>query len=228
VQKLCVKSKLDPLDYGLISDAFGTWLLINQVNADSQMNKRVEFATCLAKAKVLGGKTSLFLTRFVATLQSIFYSPSPTLVSSGEFFGISLRISTSGSTLSLRHCLNLASPTKTMQQARLKSSLRSYKTSLTSMKPASLLTGTKANEARALLFSSTILLCQWLAVVPCTSKKAQTSTMNTRSNAVGESIPPHFQFPTKAQSDDTEAINIECLGNIHTVRGKFGCREEKD
>jgi hypothetical protein len=44
-----VKSKLDPLDYSLISDAFVTWLCINQINADSQMNKRIEFAPILPK-----------------------------------------------------------------------------------------------------------------------------------------------------------------------------------
>jgi hypothetical protein len=41
--------------------------------------------------------------------------------------------------------------------------------------------------------------------------------------AAGEALPPHFQFPTKAQSEETMRINIEALKHAHTIIGKFGC-----
>ncbi len=42
-----------------------------------------------------------------------------------------------------------------------------------------------------------------------TSKSALTLTMITGSSASGEALPPHFQFQTAAQSDDTQRARIE-------------------
>jgi hypothetical protein len=47
------------------------------------------------------------------------------------------------------------------------------------------------------------------------------------SNAAGEPIPPHFQFQTAAQTDDAEAIRIECMRYMLDVVGTFGHDEEK-
>ncbi len=42
-----------------------------------------------------------------------------------------------------------------------------------------------------------------------TSKSALMLTMITGSSASGEALPPHFQFQTVAQSDDTQHACIE-------------------
>jgi hypothetical protein len=49
-----------------------------------------------------------------------------------------------------------------------------------------------------------------------TSKTALTATMITGSTAAGEALPPHFQFPTKAQSEETMKINIEGPSSMPT------------
>ena len=36
-----------------------------------------------------------------------------------------------------------------------------------------------------------------------TSKSALTSTLITGSNALGQGVPPHFQYPTSAKTEDT-------------------------
>ena len=40
--------KLEKIDFGFVTDAFVTWLRINQLNADPSMNSRAQFATRLA------------------------------------------------------------------------------------------------------------------------------------------------------------------------------------
>lgn len=60
------------------------------------------------------------------------------------------------------------------------------------------------------------------------SKSNTTSTFIGGSNAIGEPLPPHFQFPTAAKSDETMKINIEAARFTHTVRCKFGMSEERD
>ena len=42
------------------------------------------------------------------------------------------------------------------------------------------------------------------------------------STAAGEPIPPHFQFQTRAQSVETQSVNIP------NIIGKFGAGEEKE
>jgi hypothetical protein len=60
-----------------------------------------------------------------------------------------------------------------------------------------------------------------------TSKSNSCSTMITGSSAAGEAVPPHFQFPTKSQSAETERLNIEAVAFSHTVTAKFGHQEPK-
>lgn len=61
-----------------------------------------------------------------------------------------------------------------------------------------------------------------------TSKSANTATMITGSTAAGKAIPPHFQFQTKAKSDETERIRIEAIKYMPKVLGKFGCDEVRE
>ena len=42
---------------------------------------------------------------------------------------------------------------------------------------------------------------------------------------MGEAIPPHFQFSTKAKSDDTMKLRSELVGFMPDTRGRFGCHE---
>ncbi len=54
------------------------------------------------------------------------------------------------------------------------------------------------------------------------SKTSQSTTMITGSNALGEVIPPHFQFSTNAKSEDRERIRLETVKYLKGIRGKFG------
>jgi hypothetical protein len=60
-----------------------------------------------------------------------------------------------------------------------------------------------------------------------TSKSSSTSTIITGSNAAGEPVPPHFEFPSKAQSDETTRINVEAIAMSHTVNAKFGHNSQR-
>ena len=59
------------------------------------------------------------------------------------------------------------------------------------------------------------------------SKSSNTTTMITGSSAVGEAIPPHFQFTTAAQCDETKRLRCDIQSFMPKVRGKFGCEEER-
>ncbi len=225
-QKRGVKSKLDPLDYGLIADAFVTWLRINQINADSQMNKRIEFATRIAKVlgnespnhslldkilrdtaiDVLSAKSQTCEQRRVLwntfeNLNQWFNTWSETLLE----LGFAYRDNTTGEIM--------------IKPEQLKNIVNIDETCLSLDGNE----GQRGGRPSVFFFDPSLPM-----VGRGTSKTTQTSTMITGSNAAGEAIPPHFQFPTKAQSEATEAINIECLRNVHTVRAKFGCSEERD
>ena len=54
-----------------------------------------------------------------------------------------------------------------------------------------------------------------------------TTTLITAITADGESIPPHFQFLTKAKTAETEKLMVELVAYIPHVRGKFGAPEEQ-
>ena len=54
------------------------------------------------------------------------------------------------------------------------------------------------------------------------SKTSQSTTFIAGSNALGEAIPPHFQFSTTSKSSDTERIRLEVATFMMGVRGKFG------
>jgi hypothetical protein len=55
-----------------------------------------------------------------------------------------------------------------------------------------------------------------------TSKSATTTTMITDSNAAGEALPPHFQFMTLAQSDDSMRMRMDMAEYSPDILCKFG------
>ena len=59
------------------------------------------------------------------------------------------------------------------------------------------------------------------------SKSSLTSTMITRSNAAGETIVPHFQFQSKAKSDNTMRLQYDVAEHMPHVVSQFGCEEER-
>ena len=60
-----------------------------------------------------------------------------------------------------------------------------------------------------------------------TSKSAKTTTMITGSTAVGEALPPHFQFMTAAQTAETQRLRLEMIEWMPSIQGKFGGDENK-
>ena len=60
-----------------------------------------------------------------------------------------------------------------------------------------------------------------------TIKNSATTTMIAGSTAAGEPIPPHFQFQTRAQSVETQNVNINLVRFLPNIIGKFGADEEK-
>ncbi len=54
------------------------------------------------------------------------------------------------------------------------------------------------------------------------SKSLQSKTFITGSNAIGEVLPPHFQFMTNAKSSENERIRLETVQYMKGVRGQFG------
>ncbi len=61
-----------------------------------------------------------------------------------------------------------------------------------------------------------------------TIKNSATTTMIAGSTAAGEPIPPHFQFQTRAQSVETQSVNINLVRFLPNIIGKFGAGEEKE
>ena len=47
------------------------------------------------------------------------------------------------------------------------------------------------------------------------------------STALGEALPPHFQFVCNAQSDDAMQIRDESVLYVPRIIGKFGCDDKK-
>ncbi len=64
-------------------------------------------------------------------------------------------------------------------------------------------------------------------VCKATSKESACTTMITGSNAAGKAIPPHFQFQTSAQSQDTEQCRLEAAAYFRGVWCKFGRKAAK-
>jgi hypothetical protein len=52
--------------------------------------------------------------------------------------------------------------------------------------------------------------------------------MTAGSTAAGKPIPPHFQFQTRAQSVDTQSININLVTFLPNIIGKFGTEEKRE
>ena len=60
------------------------------------------------------------------------------------------------------------------------------------------------------------------------NKDSLTATLVCGSNAAGEALPPHFQFQTKATTEEGQRIRNEVFAHVVSVRGQFGHDEEKD
>ena len=60
-----------------------------------------------------------------------------------------------------------------------------------------------------------------------TNKDSLTATLVCGSNAAGEALPPHFQFQTKATTDDGQRIWNEVFQFCPSVIGKFGTNFER-
>ena len=58
-----------------------------------------------------------------------------------------------------------------------------------------------------------------------TSKSSLTTTMITGSSALGEALPPHFQFQTSAQTVETQRARIDTAIYFPGVWCKFGMPE---
>ena len=54
------------------------------------------------------------------------------------------------------------------------------------------------------------------------SKSNVTTTLICGSTAGGEALPPHFQFSTKAKSEETMRLRRDTVVHMRQVRGKFG------
>ena len=61
-----------------------------------------------------------------------------------------------------------------------------------------------------------------------TIKNSATTTMIVGSTATGEPIPPHFQFQTRAQSVETQSVNINLVSFLPNIKGTFGLEEAKE
>ena len=59
------------------------------------------------------------------------------------------------------------------------------------------------------------------------SKSSVTHTMITSATASRESLPPHFQFSTRAKTDEHAIIKLEVMKWMKNVRGRFGNGEER-
>ena len=60
-----------------------------------------------------------------------------------------------------------------------------------------------------------------------TGKSSLKTNLITGNTAVGEAIPPHFQFPTKDKTSETDKIRVELVTYMPRVRGNFGAPEEQ-
>jgi hypothetical protein len=60
------------------------------------------------------------------------------------------------------------------------------------------------------------------------NKDSLTATLVCGSNAAGEALPPHFQFQTKATTDEGERLRNKVFCHVPRVIGKFGHDHEKD
>ncbi len=56
-----------------------------------------------------------------------------------------------------------------------------------------------------------------------TTKSSLTLTMITGSNAVGDPIPPHLQYQTKAKSTEQMKLQYDVAEYMPCVHGQFGC-----
>jgi hypothetical protein len=59
-----------------------------------------------------------------------------------------------------------------------------------------------------------------------TNKDSLTATLVMGSNAAGEALPPHFQYQTKATTEDRERVRIDVFRYCPRVVGKFGTDTE--
>jgi hypothetical protein len=218
--------KLEKIDFGFVTDAFVTWLRINQLNADPSMNSRAQFATRLAS--VFGKKDpdcSLLDRILKETAIDLLASKSKTVehrrVLWNTFENLNRWFDTWSETL-----LELGFAYKDELTGKIKIKSEQLKNILNLDETCLSLDGSEGQRGGrpTVYFYDPGLPMTGRS----TSKTALTATMITGSTAAGEALPPHFQFPTKAQSEETMKINIEALKHAHTIIGKFGCDEERD
>ena len=57
------------------------------------------------------------------------------------------------------------------------------------------------------------------------SKSSSSLTMIAGSTALGEGIPPHFQFPSRAQTEERQKFKYDTLRYLKGVRGCFGNKD---
>ena len=53
------------------------------------------------------------------------------------------------------------------------------------------------------------------------------ATLVCGSNATGEALPPHFQFQTKATTDEGQRLRNDVFKHCLQVVGKFGTENER-
>ena len=61
-----------------------------------------------------------------------------------------------------------------------------------------------------------------------TGKSGLTTSLITGSTAVGEAIPPHFQFFIRAKTNAGKKFRTKAAAFYPKVRGTFGRKEEKE
>jgi hypothetical protein len=60
-----------------------------------------------------------------------------------------------------------------------------------------------------------------------TNKDSLTATLFMGSNAAGKALPPHFQYQTKAMTEDKEKVCNEVFWYCPQVVGRFGTAAKK-
>jgi hypothetical protein len=55
-----------------------------------------------------------------------------------------------------------------------------------------------------------------------TNKDSLTATLFMGSNAAGKALPPHFQYQTKAMTEDKERVRNEVFGTVPEWLGGLG------
>ena len=74
-------------------------------------------------------------------------------------------------------------------------------------------------DARVSRVENIVALLGWFTV---SLAPESTTTLITDSTALGEALPPHFQFSTKAQTAETDKLRTAFVAHMPNVVGNFG------